>query len=162
MSRREIAGENYVHSVQGTWSLAAYAETEESPSAGLHPTMSLQSPSKMNQNCDGTSIKRRSSRRHTLRARDSVTVPVPGFSRSDDEYLRASLHPSWQIEARLWSHKDSETYVDVESFTFRLPQFVYQGNTSASEAELIQSSMLRWFHVPMNNVSIYPDHCNAH
>jgi hypothetical protein len=84
-----------------------------------------------------------------------VTVQLDEFSQSDNSFVRAHLHPFWQIEARLWPNNDSETDIGVTSLNFRLLKFIYQGvgNDFQDAIELIRDSKLRWFHLPMNNVS---------
>ena len=88
-----------------------------------------------------------------------MIVPPAEFSQSDDSFNRAHGNPFWQIEARLWPNDGPETGIDIASSTFQLPQFIYQGigNDTQDAIDMIKDSKLRWFHLPMNNVSSYPD-----
>jgi hypothetical protein len=157
-----VRGQNEGHFVQGSWPLARNTRTDNGPdveddilasySANFpNPTMPQQSVSQTVQHnpARSTSIGRR-----TSRSGDSVTVPLDEFSQSDNSFVRAHRHPFWQIEARLWPNNDSETDVGVTSKTFQILEFIYRGvGNDFQDAEMIRDSKLRWFHLPMNNVS---------
>ena len=84
-----------------------------------------------------------------------MTVPLDEFSQSDNSFVTAHRHPFWQIEAKLWPNNDSDTDINI---TFQLLQFIYQGvENDSQDAIEIRDSKLRWFHVPMNNVSSHPE-----
>jgi hypothetical protein len=159
-----VRGQNEGHSVQGSWPLSRITGTDNSADVlddfvssystnSLNPTVSQQSASQTPQHnyqnpARSTSIRRRN-------FRDSVTVPIDEFSQSDESFVRAHRHRFWQIEARLWPNNDSETDIGVTSLTFQLLQFIYRGvgNDFPGATEMIRDSKLRWFHLPMNNVS---------
>ena len=149
---RQVSGENRGPVRQGGRPLALYANTENRSGAAPHPNRTMQSTSQVSPS--GDLGRWGSIRRHTFNARDSVTQPVPGFSHSDISYQRAHRHLSWNIEATLWPN--DHTDIDFTSLTMGLPQFIYQGpgNAAPGDLDLLNSSKLRWFHLPMNNVSI--------
>jgi|SRR5579871_4018464 len=174
---REYHGQNEGNVIQRVWPLPRNSRTENNPDIvvddvlssystnSLDPTVSQQSANQIHQSNHLNSTEPTSFRRHTFRLGDSAIVPLHEFSESDDSFIRAHQHPFWKIEGRLWPNGDPETDIDVTSLSLQLLQFVYYGlgNDSQGATEMIRNSKLRWFHLPMNNVSInYPDICIQH
>jgi len=153
--------------VQGSWPLVRSTREDISPvdvddvlsSYSANPTMSQQSASQRPQHSYQNPARSTSVRRHTFRSRDSTTVPLDEFSRSENSFVMAHRHPFWQIEAKLWPNDGHETDVDVTSLSYQLLQFIYKGLVSDSQdtVEMIRDSKLRWFHLPMNNVSSHSE-----
>ena len=158
-----VRGQNEGHFVHGGWPLARNTRTDNRhdvvddvlSSYSENFLMPQQSASQTLQDNHPNPARSTSIRRRTFRSRDSVTVPLNEFSQSDNSFVMAHRHPFWQIEAKLWPNNDSETDINV---TFQLLQFIYQGvGNDSQDAIEIRDSKLRWFHVPMNNVSSHPE-----